>query len=72
MTSVTVKIVTLNQCEVIWNRIAVVAAMLLVIKKETYRFVTESQNCLVLPAPHKRASRPAPDFYGFILLRTKR
>ena len=24
--------------------------------------VTESQNCLVLPAPHKRASRPAPDF----------
>ena len=25
-------------------------------------FVTESQNCLVLPAPHKRASRPAPDF----------
>ena len=24
--------------------------------------VTESQNCLVLPAPHKRASRPASDF----------
>ena len=24
--------------------------------------VTESQNCLVLPAPHKRASRPPPDF----------
>ena len=24
--------------------------------------VTESQNCLVLSAPRKRASRPAPDF----------
>ena len=24
--------------------------------------VTESQNCLVLPAPKKRASRPAPNF----------
>ena len=24
--------------------------------------VTESQNCLVLPAPHKRASRPASNF----------
>ena len=24
--------------------------------------VTELQNCLVLPAPHKRASRPAPNF----------
>ena len=24
--------------------------------------VTESQNCLVLPAPHKCASRPAPNF----------
>ena len=29
--------------------------------------MTESQNCLVLPAPHKRASRPAPDFDLFYL-----
>ena len=33
MTLVVVKIVTLNQCKVVWNKITVVAAMLLVIKK---------------------------------------
>ena len=33
MTLVIVKIVTLNQCEVVWNDITVVAAMLLVVKK---------------------------------------
>ena len=33
--------------------------------------VTESQDCLVLPAPHKRDSQPAPNFIDFILLRTK-
>ena len=32
MTLVVVKIVTLNQCGVIWNKITEVAAMLLVIK----------------------------------------
>ena len=29
--------------------------------------VTELQNCLVLPAPHKRASRPAPDFTVYFI-----
>ena len=29
--------------------------------------VMESQNCLVLPAPHKRASRPAQDFTVFFI-----
>ena len=33
MTLVVLKIVTLNQCGVIWNEITVVAAMLLVVKK---------------------------------------
>ena len=34
MTLVVVKIVTLNQGEVVWNEITVVAAMLLVVKKK--------------------------------------
>ena len=34
MILVVVKIVTLNQCGVIWNKITEVAAMLLVIKKK--------------------------------------
>ena len=33
-----VKIVTLNQCEVVWNDITVVAAMLLAVKKDSCRF----------------------------------
>ena len=33
MTLVVVEIVTLNQCGVIWSKITVVAAMMLVIKK---------------------------------------
>ena len=39
MTSVVVKIVTLNQCGVVWNKVTVVAAMPLAVKKESCTFI---------------------------------
>ena len=44
MTLMVVKILTLNQCVVIWNKITVVAVMLLVIKKETCKFITRMES----------------------------
>ena len=56
MTLVVVKIVILNQCEVIWNKITLVAAMLPVVKRKSCRFINRA----------KRGSDIARD-YGFNL-----
>ena len=39
MAVVVIKIIILNQCEVVWNKITVVAAMLVVVKRELCRFI---------------------------------
>ena len=39
MTLVVVNIVTWNQCNVMWNKFTAVAAMLLMVKRETCRFI---------------------------------
>ena len=46
MTLVVIKTIILNQCGVIWNKITVAAAKLLVVKKESCRFIRKVERGL--------------------------